>query len=404
MSNSSNTAFVVIGAGYGDEGKGMVTAALVKEHQISKVMRFNGGPQAGHTVQDGDKRHVFSHYNSGLMYGADTYFGDHAICNPIVVEREYNELVKSGIVTTPPRIAYHPNSKFTTIYDMVINNLVEQQRGTKAHGSCGLGINETIRRENAGFRVMVDYSHQAIIEDFENIRANWVERRIEELGITNIPPEMQRILSTPARIHAEQFIEAFNKFRFGEFYNFEFDSDLVMEGAQGLLLDEQFGEFPHVTPSMTGLPQAISNVKNLFDLNGNFFQVQPVYVSRTFLTRHGNGPFVEDNPFVEMTYVDATNVTNQFQGNFKYGVLDIDLLISTIEQDMLRGTAIANLYNLKILRPKLFLTHMDMKTVRVKSSGEIMEIDCSDLIQVIAEHIDIIGYSFGPDVADVMFI
>lgn len=399
-----NVAYVVIGAGYGDEGKGMVTAALVKEHQISKVMRFNGGPQAGHTVKDGDVRHVFSHYNSGLIHGADTYFGDHTICNPIVVEREYNELVKSGIVSEPPQISYHQNSKFTTIYDMVINNLVERQRGALAHGSCGLGINETIRRENAGFKVMVDFSNQSVIEDFENIRANWVDKRIDELGITDIPPEMQRILSMPAKIHAQQFIEAFKKFRFHEFFNFEFDSDFVMEGAQGLLLDEQFGEFPHVTPSMTGLPQAINNVKNLFDLTGNFFEVQPVYVSRTFLTRHGNGPFVEDNPFVEMTYVDTTNVTNQFQGNFKYGVLDIDLLINTIKQDMLRGTAIANLYNLKILRPKLFLTHMDMKTVRVMSSGEIMEIDCSELIQILAERIDIIGYSFGPDIADVMFI
>ena len=398
----NNVAYVVIGAGYGDEGKGMVTAALVKEHQISKVMRFNGGSQAGHTVKDGNKRHVFSHYNSGLMHGAETYFGNHTICNPIVVEREYNELVKTGIVSEPPRIYYNQNCKFTTIYDMVINNLVEQQRGSKAHGSCGLGINETIRRVNAGFSVMDAADDESIIADFERILADWVYNRIDELGIVDIPEAMQQILYTPARIHAERFIAAFNKFKFTEYFNYEFDTDFVMEGAQGLLLDEQFGEFPHVTPSMTGLPQAVSNIGDL--MYGGDYAIQPVYVSRTFLTRHGNGPFVEDNPFVEITYVDTTNVTNQFQGNFKYGVLDIDLLINTIEKDILRGTAIANLYNLKILRPKLFLTHMDMKTVRVMSSGEIMEIDCSELIQILAERIDIIGYSFGPDIADVMFI
>ena len=68
----------IIGANYGDEGKGLLTDYYAAKSKHSVVVRFNGGPQAGHTVVTPEgKRHVFSHYGSGTLAGAQTFLSKH---------------------------------------------------------------------------------------------------------------------------------------------------------------------------------------------------------------------------------------------------------------------------------------------------------------------------------------
>ena len=86
---------IVIGLGFGDEGKGQFVNNLIEPDYADDylVVRYNGGAQAGHTVEYNGMRHVFSHFGSGTLKGAWTYLTDAFICNPNVFIVERQELL-----------------------------------------------------------------------------------------------------------------------------------------------------------------------------------------------------------------------------------------------------------------------------------------------------------------------
>src|ERR1700675_846017 len=92
-------AIAIIGANYGDEGKGLITDYLAATSlKTTVVVRANGGAQAGHTVITPDKtRHIFSHFGAGLFSGSDTYLAKHFVCNPILFWKEEKQLVARGL-------------------------------------------------------------------------------------------------------------------------------------------------------------------------------------------------------------------------------------------------------------------------------------------------------------------
>ena len=85
----------VIGAAFGDEGKGSCTAFLSNPSTL--VVRYNGGAQAGHTVIHNGARHVFHHFGSGSFKGAATYLSRHFLVNPLLWQNELTELLELGI-------------------------------------------------------------------------------------------------------------------------------------------------------------------------------------------------------------------------------------------------------------------------------------------------------------------
>ena len=114
---------------------------------------------------------------------------------------------------------------------------------------------------------------------------------------------------------------------------------MIFEGAQGLLLDETHRYFPHVTRSRTGL----TNVAGLCERIG-LDTLDAVYVTRSYMTRHGRGPFLTEDP--TMRFADATNIPNEWQGTLRFGTLDVDLLEESITND-LRSAATLNV-NLRV--------------------------------------------------------
>src|ERR1700721_2544919 len=95
-------ADIVIGSAFGDEGKGLITDYLCT-HSTAKtcVVRFNGGAQAGHTVEMPDgKRHIFSHFGSGSFARTPTYLSSYFVCNPIIFKRECKELAPLNVSPT----------------------------------------------------------------------------------------------------------------------------------------------------------------------------------------------------------------------------------------------------------------------------------------------------------------
>ena len=133
----------VIGANYGDEGKGRTVDSLCQLHNDKMiVVCTNGSSQRGHTVINEGIRHVFHHFGSGTMTGADTYFSKDFILNPCMFEEEKELLNKKKIAI--PCCYANENCRVAFIYDMMVNQIVELSR-TNKHGSCGCGVWETIQ-------------------------------------------------------------------------------------------------------------------------------------------------------------------------------------------------------------------------------------------------------------------
>ena len=145
-------AKIVIGANYGDEGKGLMTDYFCREAaargETCLNVLINGGPQRGHTVVTPEgMRHIFHHLGSGSFAGADTYFSDVFLINPMIFREEYEELRRTG---ADFRVFVHLACRWTTPYDMILNQMAEEFRGSKRHGSCGFGIWETVLRYRKG--------------------------------------------------------------------------------------------------------------------------------------------------------------------------------------------------------------------------------------------------------------
>jgi adenylosuccinate synthase len=334
MANNNRSVEVVIGAGYGDEGKGVLTDALAcRDGERATVVRFNGGAQAGHTVtlRDG-RRHVFHHVGSGALAGAATYLSRFFVANPIVLRRELEDLARLGIT---PRIAIDPAAPVTTPYDMMVNQIIERSRGLSRHGSCGLGFGETLERDlrpEFGLTVAHTSNRDVLRARLLRIRRDWVPMRLRGLGVWPIPPEEQSHLISDALV--ERWLDDVAAFHsaveIAAISSLNEARHLVFEGAQGLMLDQDRGAFPYVTRSNTGLKNVLTLASEL-DLH----RLEVTYVSRAYTTRHGAGPLAHElsaAPFPAV--IDSTNVPNPWQGALRYGTLDLDVLKAAVSADL----------------------------------------------------------------------
>ena len=178
---------IVIGALWGDEAKGHMTHILTNDetNDSSIVVRFNGGSQASHTVISGTKSHAFRHIGSGTFKNAATYLSSDFICNIFQFIFEIEKIEK--ITGYTPVVYVSPSSLVTTSYDEIINQEIEIMRGKNRHGSCGLGINETVERSklnNYCITVSDLFFEDTLKEKLEKIRDEYVPFRLKnEYGL-----------------------------------------------------------------------------------------------------------------------------------------------------------------------------------------------------------------------------
>ena len=285
------------------------------QRKNSIVVCSNGGAQRGHTVVTPNGiRHVFHHFGSGTFNEASTYLSEDFICNPIIFKQEYDELINLGY---RPEVHINENCMITTPWDMMANQIIEDSRGKDKHGSCGLGIFETIKRYQAGVTDVNFSIRDYYLEKFEKEKLSlpykW-EKLFFEDGIFYHFVEDWAFMN----VHSVEM-------KTNDFLN-DFDN-IVFEAAQGLLLDQNNTDyFPHLTPSNTGIknPQRIIENTNWTDE----INVETCYVSRTYLTRHGAGKFLSecDKSDINSEMYDKTNIPNPHQDTLRYGLLDIDQL------------------------------------------------------------------------------
>lgn len=352
-------ADVVIGANFGDEGKGLMTDYLSSQYNNALVVRFNSGGQAGHTVTTPDgKRHVFSHFGSGSFVGAKTFLSEHFVSNPILFFKELALLNNLGV---DPIVYVHPESMITTPYDMMINQMVEKRRGAGRHGSCGVGFNETIERnlrnDSVSLRVKDLWDEDWVVEVVNRIRSLYSPNRLGELGFFDEYTNNHNLFSSDDIF--ENFLLDLKAFRSRVIVRDvdvrSFDG-VVFEGAQGLLLDQNHKWFPHVTRSNTGLQNVVelANRLGIDELNVN-------YMTRAYLTRHGAGPMpheIEGKPYDKV--VDLTNIPNDWQGSLRFSWFNMDLLFDSTKQDL----EFAKNFN-GLIKHKFVVTCMDQLGDRV---------------------------------------
>lgn len=329
---------IVIGSLWGDEGKGHMTDILCNLPNTLNV-RFNGGAQASHTVTTPDnKRHAFRHFGAGTFAGAKTYLSQEFIVNTVAFCFERNELINSFNIN--PCEYVNPNCLVSTPWDIYINQAVETIRDNLRHGSCGFGINETVERSKLEkFKITVmDLLFQGRLnEKLLAIQNEYVQMRLKSeynLTLADLPDKYQKLLTDAENIdmfmfYAKEFL-ANVQIQETSFIN-RFDN-VVFEGAQGLLLDQNNSDyFPHVTTSNTGIKN-VMNILNTLEYKGN---INIYYMSRCYLTRHGAGPFkseINSKPYSKI--IDLTNIPNEFQGALRFGYLDFDLLSYEINKDL----------------------------------------------------------------------
>lgn len=294
---------------------------LQKNGEKPLVVRYNGGAQAGHTVQTADgKRHVFSHFGAGTLLGAPTYWSHYCIVEPKTLLREFEELRNDFDVV--PQLYVDYRAIVTTPFDVLFNIKLEESRGENKHGSVGLGINETIERSQwpelrITYGDAISMNHMDLIAKLKSIVLYYFYRA-EDFGLSN------ELFASFDHAIAESFCTQFSAIAQMpnivtvpalRVYALLKTHSLVFEGAQGLALDEMLGNFPHVTRSRTGLYNIIQIIRaNQLSLD------EVVYVTRAYMTRHGAGDF-NYPPICESSYniVDLTNVPNDSQGIMRFG-------------------------------------------------------------------------------------
>lgn len=355
---------VVIGANFGDEGKGLITDVYAKETKQDGgrciVVLSNGGAQRGHTVELANGlRHVFHHFGSGTYRGADTYFPREYILNPLVFMDEYEVLVGEGYT---PIVYINGECLLSTPFDMMINQILEEHREAGRHGSCGLGIWETVVRDGLRVREFYELGRSGMKTYLEDIRDNYLPRRLADNGLDALPDHWKK--SVYAEFIIDKYIDDFqNMYKIANgfvpdamLYNYD---TVIFENGQGLLLDwdmkKEYGN--HVTASYTGLRNPARMINELWPCDGNTrddIDIEVCYVTRTYMTRHGAGRFdtecskEEINPHM----VDATNVPNPHQGTIRYGRLNVGELLERCEEDFAK-------YHIPGAIMRLAVTHLN---------------------------------------------
>lgn len=325
---ASPRAFVVLGLGFGDEGKGSITDYIVRKHGARTVVRFNGGHQASHSVATPEgQTHRFSQFGSGsFVPGVRTVLGPKVIVEPVALREEARQL-EDRIGRDPFQSFYiHRDCLVTTPYHLAANRWKEKQRRleNKAHGSCGLGIGETVELAQKGLALRV--------KDFESHSIPAQKELFYKLQ--QIRDHYDAVLDPgwglEPRCGSADFLTEGNVFNYGEVVGDEEIAKLiaegltVFEGAQGVLLDQDFGFQPHTTWSDTSAKHAVE-LAAIADLDIDS-EVHVVGVTRSFSTRHGDGPFPAWDPEFSLSVREPHNRHDGFQGKFRSGPIDLVML------------------------------------------------------------------------------
>lgn len=332
--------FVVVGLGYGDEGKGTTTHFVCKKHTAHTVIR-TGGPQAFHRVvtAHGDE-HVHSQFGSGTLVGASTHLSRAMLINPDGILNEGKVLMyEHGIRGIFDFLTIHEDALVITPFHGATNRLREIAREADRHGTVGVGVGETVLdaevlSDNLTIRAK-DLGEPDLIDKLEAIRIHKLHdlREIIE-RIDEFPEEMREKARKDVAMLSGTYVGPWTVRRFNKLASLVKIVDtnyvaekilhrsgtVVFEPSQGVLLDRWYGFHPHTT-KVRIMPDAAFSIIN--ECGKNLADITCWGVLRAYYTRHGAGPFVTECPELTEKFPDEYNREHEWQGKFRVGHFDV---------------------------------------------------------------------------------
>lgn len=278
------SAFIVLGAQWGDEGKGKMTDYLAETADV--VVRYQGGNNAGHTVEVGDKQYKLHLIPSGVLYEDKlNVIGNGLVVDPKALFDEMDYLKGLGVDITPERLIVSDRAHVIMPYHKVLDALKEKARGKNDIGTTGKGIGPcyTDKVERCGIRVC-DLMHINVFE--EKLREN-IE--MKNAYITKVlggePLNFDEIFNDYVK-YAERLRPYVKDTSVRVYDEIKSGKKVLFEGAQGMLLDIDYGTYPYVTSSNT----VAGGVSNGVGIGPNMI-TNAIGIAKAYTTRVGKGPF-----------------------------------------------------------------------------------------------------------------
>ncbi|WP_246223535.1 adenylosuccinate synthase [Fulvivirga kasyanovii] len=276
-----NKMDVLLGLQWGDEGKGKIVDFLAPKYNV--VARFQGGPNAGHTLEFDGIKHVLHQIPSGIFRNdIINIIGNGVVLDPVIFKKEVEALDKYNI-DVRANLFVSKKTQLILPTHRLLDAAYEEAKGKKKIGSTLKGIGPTYQDKVArqGLRV-----GDILSESFKKKYNKLVEKHLEILSHYNTEYNLEAVESE--FFNAIEFLKTFDLIE-GEYkINSELSagSKILAEGAQGSLLDIDFGSYPYVTSSNTTTSGACSGLgvapNNIGEVYGIF---------KAYCTRVGGGPF-----------------------------------------------------------------------------------------------------------------
>lgn len=273
---------VILGLQWGDEGKGKIVDFLAPQYDI--ICRFQGGPNAGHTLKFGGKKHVLHTIPSGIFRdNLINIIGNGVVIDPITLAREIDDVLSAG-VTLDANLLVARKAHLILPTHRMLDAASEAFKGAKKIGSTLRGIGPTYMDKTGRNGLRVGDL------DTPDFKAKYEALKEKHLGLLKIYPSIDFDLTAEEKKWFEKIEVLKSLPRIdGEYYvNEALDAGkkVLAEGAQGSMLDIDFGTYPYVTSSNTVTAGACTGLGIAPSRIG-----EVIGITKAYCTRVGAGPF-----------------------------------------------------------------------------------------------------------------
>ena len=339
---------LILGLQWGDEGKGKIVDVLTSDYDI--IARFQGGPNAGHTLEFDGIKHVLHTIPSGIFHdGKLNIIGNGVVIDPVIFEKEIEKL-KALNVDIEKKLLISRKAHLILPTHRLIDKASELSKGKKKIGSTLKGIGPTYMDKTGrnGLRVG-DLEMEGWNEKFENL----INKHLNIITNFNVNIDFdieslkKEFLNSVDYMNNIEFIDSEEYFH----DSIKKNHKILAEGAQGSLLDIDFGTYPYVTSSNTTSAGACTGLGVPPNKIGSVFGIFKAYT-----TRVGSGPFPTE--LFDKVGDRIAKVGNEFGATTgrarRCGWLDIVSLKHSINVNgvtdliMMKGDVLSGLKKIKI--------------------------------------------------------
>jgi adenylosuccinate synthase len=272
---------VLLGLQWGDEGKGKLVDALTRDYDV--IARFQGGPNAGHTLEFNNQKHVLHTIPSGIFHSDKlNLIGNGLVIDPVVFKKEVDRLAGFGM-DIRHNLFISKKSHLILPTHRLLDAASETSKGIGKIGSTlkGIGPTYTDKTGREGLRIG-DILESSFVAKYQYLR----DLHLSKIRQFNYPFDLQ-----PLEDEWMESIEFLRSFRFvnGEYLVNEWlesGKRILAEGAQGSMLDIDFGSYPFVTSSNTTCAGACTGLGIAPGRVGDV-----IGIFKAYCTRVGSGPF-----------------------------------------------------------------------------------------------------------------